>query len=129
MDIPEDLWYTKEHEWVKLDGGVVTCGITDYAQDSLGDIVFVELPEVDAKIEKGKQAGVVESVKSVSDIFAPVSGRIVEVNNAVEDSPEKVNKSPYGDGWLFKMKVEDESDVEELLNAKEYLELVGETGQ
>jgi len=125
MDCPVDLKYTKDHEWIKAEGEEVTVGVTDYAQDALGDVVFVELPKVGDEVEKGKSAGVVESVKSVSDIYAPVSGTVTEVNTELESTPESVNKSPYESGWMFKVKVGDESELEGLMSAEEYIELTG----
>lgn len=126
MEFPKDLKYTKEHEWVRVDGDMVTVGITDYAQHALGDVVFVELPKVGDQVEKSKGAGVVESVKSVSDVFAPVCGRVTEANGKLHANPELVNKSPYKDGWMFKLKMEDKKELETLLNPQEYQKLVGE---
>jgi len=124
MNLPEGLKYTKEHEWVKIDGDIATVGITDFAQQQLTDIVFVELPEKGKRVEQSKQAAVVESVKSVSDIFAPLSGEVTEVNSSIVDTPEKLNKDPYGEGWLFKIKITDRSKIDNLLSAKEYEEFV-----
>ncbi len=124
MFAPENLRYSTDHEWVKTDGeGRVRVGITDFAQDALGDIVFVELPEVDAEIEVGASIAEVESTKSVSDIYAPVSGRIVEINDELSDEPEKLNNDPYGDGWLFVIELSDPSQVEALMDADAYGEL------
>jgi len=117
---PSDRLYTKEHEWVKVDGGVAVVGITDYAQSSLGDIVYVELPKPGAQIAQGKPIGVVESVKAVSDIYAPVSGTVREVNGAVEDDPAKVNGDPFGDGWLVKVALSNPAEVKSLLDAAAY---------
>ena len=125
MEYPETLKYTKDHEWVAVNDGIATCGITDYAQDALGDIVFVELPAVGDKVEKSKGIGVVESVKSVSDVYAPLSGEITDVNGEIESSPESVNKKPYTDGWLFKIKLSDPSEVEKLMDSKTYKTTVG----
>ena len=111
-DIPKDLKYTEEHEWVRMEGSVGVCGITDYAQEMLTDIVYVELPEVDIEIGQGEQVAVVESVKAVSDVYAPLSGTIVEINEELEDSPEMVNDDPYGEGWIFKIEVEDDNEQE-----------------
>ena len=108
-EFPAELKYLETHEWAKLDGGVVVVGISDHAQDALGDVVYVELPEVGAAYTAGDEVAVVESVKAASDIYAPVSGSILEVNEALEDSPELVNDSPYGDGWFFKISAEDVS--------------------
>ncbi len=116
----KDLKYSKEHEWVKLEEGTATVGITDFAQKQLTDIVFVELPEKGKQIKKGEQMAVVESVKSVSDVYAPVSGEIVEVNNNLADNPELINKDPYGDGWFVKIKAKDASEADNLMSAEEY---------
>ena len=123
--IPGELRYLSSHEWVRLedDGETATVGITDHAQDLLGDVVFVELPEVDAVIAAGEEAGVVESVKAASDIFAPISGTVIEVNEALEDSPEFVNSDPYDDGWFFKLKISDADELSSLLNAEAYTEV------
>ncbi|MBI2654104.1 glycine cleavage system protein GcvH [Candidatus Woesearchaeota archaeon] len=118
--IPEELKYTKEHEWVKIESAHGVIGITDYAQHALTDIVFVELPQVGKKAGQFKPLCVVESVKSVSDIFAPVSGDVVEVNDNLSNNPEHVNQDPYGIGWIAKIKVFDESEVKNLMNAEEY---------
>ena len=124
MDYPKELKYTKEHEWVRLDGGEATVGISDYAQDALGDIVYVELPKQGDKLEKSKGAAVVESVKSASDVYAPISGEVTEVNGELESNPELVNKSPYGDGWMYKMKVADPKELDELMSNTEYEKLI-----
>ncbi len=120
MEFPEDLKYTKEHEWVREDGDTVTIGITDYAQDSLGDVVYVELPEADSTITSGDTFGVVESVKAVSDLYAPVSGTVTEVNDAVVDSPESINDEPYGDAWLLKIELSDAGELDGLMTAEDY---------
>jgi glycine cleavage system H protein len=119
-NIPNDLRYTKEHEWVKIEKGIGTIGITDYAQHALTDIVFVELPEIGKKAEQSKQLCVVESVKSVSDIFAPVSGEVVGVNNELEGKPENVNNEPYGRGWIVKVKVSSNDELNNLMDAEAY---------
>jgi glycine cleavage system H protein len=119
-DFPNELRYLATHEWAKLEGDLVIVGISDHAQDSLGDVVYVELPEVDSTCSKGDEVAVVESVKAASDIYAPVSGTVVEINPALEDAPELVNDSPYGDGWFFKIRVDDASEIEGLLNAADY---------
>lgn len=119
MNYPSELKYTKSHEWVRLEGDVAVVGITDFAQDALGDVVFVELPQVGKVVEAGAAIAVVESVKTASDIYAPVAGEIIEVNNALGGKPELLNESPYGEGWLFKMKV-NPADVEGLLSARDY---------
>jgi glycine cleavage system H protein len=124
MEIPPGLKYSKEHEWVAVEESVATIGITDYAQDRLGEIVYVELPAVGDKISKDDPFGVVESVKAVSDIYAPVSGTVVEVNEDLPQSPETVNEDPYGDGWLVKVKVSDSSELDDLMDGEEYEELV-----
>ncbi len=124
MEIPAGLKYSKEHEWVATEETVATFGITDYAQDQLGEIVYVELPAVGDKISKDDAFGVVESVKAVSDIYAPVSGTVVEVNQELPESPEMINEDPYGDGWLVKVKVSDPSELDDLLDHDEYEELV-----
>jgi glycine cleavage system H protein len=122
---PADLKYTKSHEWVKrMPDGSLTVGITDHAQDLLGDMVFVDLPKAGAKVDAGKDCAVVESVKAASDVYAPVAGEIVEVNGAVVDAPEIVNKDPYGKGWLFRLKPNSKTDVDSLLDAKAYENLV-----
>jgi glycine cleavage system H protein len=117
---PEQLRYTKEHEWVGLDGDVATVGITDHAQEELGDIVYVELPKPGAKVEKGKTLGSVESVKAVSDVYSPVSGEVVEVNETLADAPERINQDPHGEAWLVKIRVSAPGDASELLSAAEY---------
>jgi len=117
---PENLLYSKEHEWVKIDGDVATIGITDYAQNSLGDIVYVELPKVGAKIAQFGNVGVIESVKAVSDLFTPLSGEVLEVNAALDNDPAAVNKDPYGTGWLLKVRVTDPSETGKLLSAADY---------
>lgn len=119
MNYPSELKYTKSHEWVRLEGDVAVVGITDFAQDALGDVVFVDLPQVGKTVEAGAAVAVVESVKTASDIYAPVAGEIIEVNDALGDKPELLNQSPYGEGWLFKMKVSP-ADVDGLLSASDY---------
>src|SRR5262245_29769542 len=126
MEFPEDLKYSKEHEWVLVEGNVATIGITDYAQEHLGDIVFVELPAVGDKITKDEAFGVVESVKAVSDIYAPVSGKVLEVNDYLHDSPEMLNEDPYGDGWIVKVEMAEADDVNDLMSAAEYEEYTAE---
>ena len=124
MAQPEGLLYSKEHEWVKLDGDVATIGVTEYAQHSLGDIVYVELPRVGAQLEQGGSAGVIESVKAVSDLFTPIGGEITEVNGALEEDPAVVNREPFGAGWLFKMRVGDITERDNLLTSDKYDELI-----
>jgi glycine cleavage system H protein len=122
--IPEDSKYAKSHEYVHVEGDTGTIGITDYAQKELGDVVFVELPQVGAQLEAGDELGSIESVKAVSELFAPVSGEVVEVNEALADKPELVNTDPYGDGWMIKLKVSDASELDELMPADEYEEYI-----
>ena len=129
MANPNDRKYTKEHEWCKAEAGVATIGLTDYAQHSLTDIVFVELPKPGAKVEQGKPMCTVESVKSVSDIYAPVSGEVVEVNAELEKKPELVNKEPFGSGWIAKIKLSDESELQNLMDSKQYDAFLGEEEQ
>ncbi|MEK4302324.1 glycine cleavage system protein GcvH [Oceanobacillus sp. FSL W8-0428] len=126
MSLPEDYLYSKEHEWVKKEDGKVRIGITDFAQDELGDIVFVELPEVGDSLELDEPFGSVESVKTVSELYAPVSGKVVEVNEELEDSPELVNESPYEKAWMIVIEVEDDNDLSELLDAEAYQEFIEE---
>lgn len=120
MNHPSELMYARTHEWVKIEGDLVITGITDHAQDELGDLVYVETPEVGSKVIAGEQAGVVESVKTASDIHAPVSGTVVEVNTDLEDDPDFVNEDPYGKGWIYKIKPDNIADVEKLLSNVEY---------
>lgn len=122
---PDNLYYTKDHEWLKIEGDHALIGITDHAQQSLGDITFVELPEVDAKVFVGDTFGVVESVKAASDLYMPVSGQVVEINEALDASPEEVNDDPYGEGWLVKVKLEDAaSALEGLMSAADYSDII-----
>tara|TARA_R110000772_G_scaffold80569_2_gene171788 strand:- start:1104 stop:1550 length:447 start_codon:yes stop_codon:yes gene_type:complete len=122
-ETPDDLYYVASHEWLKMDDdGIATIGITDFAQSELGDVVFVELPEHGAEVSAKDEVSVIESVKTASDIYSPVSGEIVAVNEKLDDSPELVNSSPYENGWLFKIKLNDEAELEDLLNAEEYME-------
>lgn len=125
MEFPANLKYTKDHEWIRIEDGTGIVGITDYAQGELGDVVFVELPTVGVKVEQGKQFGTIEAVKTVSDIYAPVSGEIIEINSALKDSPEIVNKEPYHGGWMVKIKIENKSELNGLLDAAKYQEMVG----
>ena len=120
MEFPEELKYTEEHEWVLIEEDMVTIGITDFAQDQLGDVVFVELPEVGDQLQSGKPFGVVESVKAVSDVYAPVTGEVVEVNDDLPDDPEMINKAPYEDGWMLKIRVSASSELDELMDADAY---------
>jgi len=125
MNIPQELKYTKDHEWVRIEGDVATVGITDFAQGELGDIVYVEVETVDETLEREEIFGTVEAVKTVSDLFLPLSGEIIEFNESLEDEPEKVNSDPYGEGWMVKIRFSDASQVEDLLSAGEYSELIG----
>ena len=123
-ETPTECRYLATHEWARLEeDGTVTVGISDHAQDALGDVVYVELPEPGQDVVGGEEAGVVESVKAASDIYAPVSGSVVAINEALEDEPEKVNQDPYGDGWFFKIQPQDEGDMDELLDAEAYQEV------
>jgi glycine cleavage system H protein len=126
MEAPPGLKYSKEHEWVATDDSLATIGITDHAQEQLGEIVFIELPAVGDKVSKDDPFGVVESVKAVSDIYAPVSGTVVAINEDLPESPEVVNEDPYGDGWLIKVKISDPADYEDLMDADEYDEMVAQ---
>ena len=121
---PEDNRYAKSHEYVHVEGDVGTIGITDYAQKELGDVVFVELPQVGSQLEAGDELGSIESVKAVSELFAPVSGEVVEVNEVLTEKPELVNTDPYGDGWMIKIRLSDATEMDELMNAEEYEEYV-----
>ncbi len=125
MSIPEQLKYTKEHEWLKVEDNVATIGITDWAQGELGDIVFMELPAEGDQFDQGQSFGTIEAVKAVSDIYAPISGKIVVVNAALEDDPMAINRDPYGDGWMIKIEIADPSELGNLLDARAYGELVG----
>lgn len=125
MNIPSNLKYTKDHEWVKIEGDVATVGITDFAQSELGDIVYVEVETVDETLDAEEIFGTVEAVKTVSDLFLPLSGEIIEFNEALEDEPEKVNSDPYGEGWMIKVKCSDLSQVDDLMSADAYKELIG----
>jgi glycine cleavage system H protein len=124
--IPEDLHYTKQHEWVRLSEGVGVVGITDYAQKELGDIVYVDLPKVGTALQQGKVMGSVESVKAVSDIYAPVSGEVIEINDALSSAPEKLNESPHDDGWLIKIRLSAPDEISGLLSAEDYQKYVAE---
>jgi len=124
MAYPDDLKYTKEHEWVKIEDNVATIGITDYAQEQLGDIVHVELPEVGENVVRDETFGAVESVKSVSDCYSPISGKVVEINDVLSESPEIVNEDAYGEGWMIRVEMDDEGELEGLMNNNEYGEYV-----
>ena len=124
MNIPTDLKYTKEHEWIKIDGNLAAVGITDYAQGELGDIVFVELPSVGDDVQAGESFGTVEAVKAVSEIFSPLSGKVAEVNELLEDDPMVINNDPYGDGWMIKIEFADSGELKSLISSDDYLELI-----
>ncbi|MGA8326919.1 MAG: glycine cleavage system protein GcvH [Candidatus Cybelea sp.] len=126
MATPADLLFSKEHEWLKLDGDSATIGVTDYAQNALGDIVYVELPRVGSAIKQFSNVGVIESVKAVSDLFTPISGEVVEVNSALDNDPAAVNRDPYGAGWLLKIKPADPNETKSLLSAADYAKLAEE---
>ncbi|HZZ83443.1 MAG TPA: glycine cleavage system protein GcvH [Anaeromyxobacteraceae bacterium] len=126
MTLPDDLKYTKEHEWCRVKGNRAIIGITDHAQSSLGDIVYVELPEVGDLVKKGESFGVVESTKAVSELFAPVSGKVVEVNDPLSDAPETINEDPYEEGWMIQVEVSDEKELAELLDAAAYGKFIEE---
>ena len=124
MNVPDDLRYSKDHEWARLEDGRVRIGITDYAQDALGDVVYVQIPDVGAQVTTGESFSEVESTKSVSDIYAPITGTIVEVNQELSDAPQRVNEDPYGEGWLVVIEAEDASQFEQLLDAAAYRALI-----
>ena len=124
MNVPEDLKYTKDHEWVRIDGDIATIGITDFAQGELGDIVYVEIETLNQALEAETVFGSVEAVKTVSDLFMPISGEIIEINEAIEDSPETVNEDPYGDGWMVRIQYSDMLQLEGLLDAKAYKAII-----
>ena len=119
-EVPEDLKYTDTHEWLKVEGDIAKVGITDHAQEELTDIVFVELPETNKEVKKGEELCVVESVKSVSEIYSPISGKVIKVNKGLEDSPETVNESPYDEGWLVEIQLSDKSEIDGLLSSDDY---------
>ena len=125
MNVPAELKYTKDHEWIKIEGDTATIGITDFAQGELGDIVYVEVDTLDESLEAEEVFGTVEAVKTVSDLFLPVSGEIIEFNEGLEDEPEVVNTDPYGAGWMIKVKISDASEVENLMSAEDYKALIG----
>tara|TARA_Y100000748_G_scaffold254499_1_gene220475 strand:- start:66 stop:449 length:384 start_codon:yes stop_codon:yes gene_type:complete len=125
-EVPSDLRYTAEHEWIRVDGDEAVIGVTDYAQDALTDVVWVELPEVGMSVSAMESCGSVESVKSVSEIYAPIAGEVTEANESLEDAPEQINQDPYGEGWIWKMSISDAGELEGLLDAAAYSELIGE---
>ena len=124
MKIPEDLKYTKDHEWVRIEGNIATVGVTDFAQSELGDIVFVEIETLDEELEKEEVFGSVEAVKTVSDLFMPIGGTVIEINENIESAPELVNSDPYGEGWMIKIDINESSDIENLLTAEGYSDLI-----
>ncbi|GJQ20534.1 MAG: glycine cleavage system H protein [Bacteroidia bacterium] len=124
MNLPENLSYTKDHEWIRIEGETGIVGITDYAQGELGDIVFVELPQKGATLVQGKSFGTIEAVKAVSDLYAPLSGEVLEVNKAVQETPEIVNKDPYGSGWMIKLRIGNRDELKNLLTAEAYSKLI-----
>lgn len=126
MNFPSELRYTKDHEWIRVDGATGTIGITEYAQGELGDIVFVELPGKGTKLVQGKPFGTIEAVKAVSELYAPVGGEVLEANKAVQETPEVVNKEPYGSGWMIKVKLENPKEVDALLGVDAYKKLIGQ---
>lgn len=125
MNLPKELKYSKDHEWIKIEGDIATVGITHFAQSELGDIVYVDVDTVDDELEREEVFGSVEAVKTVSDLFMPLSGEVIEFNEVLEDEPEKVNTDPYGEGWMIKIKISDTSQVNDLLSAEAYKELIG----
>ena len=125
MNIPEDLKYTKDHEWIRVEGGEAVIGVTDFSQSELGDIVFVEIETEGEELEKEEVFGTVEAVKTVSDLFMPVSGEVIAFNDELEDAPEKVNEDPYGEGWMIRVKIADLAQLDELLSADDYRNLIG----
>ena len=124
MSLPQDLKYTKEHEWLKVDGETAIIGITEHAQSELGDIIFIEFPNIDQEIDKNEPFGTIEAVKTVADLFAPVSGKVIKINETLEDNPEFVNSDPYVNGWIVKVSISDISEMEELMSADKYAELI-----
>ncbi len=125
MNIPSELKYTKDHEWIKIDGDIATVGITDFAQNELGDIVYVDIDTLDETVEIEEVFGTVEAVKTVSDLFMPLTGEVIEFNDSLEDTPENVNSDPYGEGWMIKIKISDTSQIEKLLDAEAYKKIIG----
>lgn len=126
MNIPENLKYTKEHEWVLIEGNIGTIGVTDYAQGELGDVVYIDIDPSISEFSKGSSIGTIEAVKTVSDIFAPFSGKVIELNESLKDSPETVNSDPYGKGWMIKAEITNPSELEELMDAAAYRALIGQ---
>ena len=126
MEVKENLSYTNDHEWIKIEGNIALVGITDFAQSELGDIVFIEVETIDEILNKNEVFGTVEAVKTVSDLFIPVSGKVLEFNNALEDNPELVNNSPYGDGWIVKIEIKNTDEISDLLDSETYKSLIGQ---
>jgi glycine cleavage system H protein len=126
MEVKENLSYTNDHEWIKIEGNIALVGITDFAQSELGDIVFIEVETIDENLNKNEVFGTVEAVKTVSDLFIPVSGKVLEFNNALEDNPELVNNSPYGDGWIVKIEIKNTDEISDLLDSEAYKSLIGQ---
>jgi len=124
MNVPGDLLYTKDHEWVNVDGDVATIGITDFAQGELGDIVFVEFPDLNSTVEKGQSAGTIEAVKTVADLYMPISGTVISVNENLDNNPEAVNDTPYSDGWMVKIEIANQDEISDLLTATAYDDLI-----
>ena len=124
MNVPNDLLYTRDHEWVSVEGNVATVGITDFAQSELGDIVFVEFPELNSTVEKGQSAGSIEAVKTVADLYIPISGTVIAVNENLDNNPEAVNDTPYGDGWMIKIEIANQDEISDLLTATAYDDLI-----
>ena len=129
MRFPEDLLYSESHEWLRDEGGQATIGLTDYAQSQLKDIVYVDLPEVGSEFEKEESMGVVESVKTVADIFSPITGKVVETNHTLKDSPQFINEDPYGKGWIIKMEIKDKGELKKLLSSKAYQDFLPKEGE
>lgn len=125
MNIPADLKYTKEHEWVRLEGNVATIGITDWAQGELGDVVFVEMPDVGSEVAKSEQFGTIEAVKAVSELYAPLSGKVIEINGALDDDPMAVNRDPFGDGWMIRIEISEKSEIDSLFDDVGYKGIIG----
>ena len=124
MNVPVDLLYTNDHEWVNVDGDVATIGITDFAQGELGDIVFIEFPKLNSTVEKGQSAGTIEAVKTVADLYMPISGTVISVNENLDNNPEAVNKTPYDDGWMVKIEIANRDEISDLLTATAYNDLI-----
>ena len=124
MSVPQELMYTEDHEWVKVDGDIATIGITDHAQGELGDIIFIEFPEINDTVQKSEPFGTIEAVKTVADLFAPISGKVLEINKSLEDSPELVNSETYGQGWLVKVSINNHDELKGLLSSEKYQELI-----